>query len=75
MNFALEEAGIIKKIKFPHLKHQVYDHNTQMHHHFLDEESGKIIDLGVDDIKISTALGSDFQVSGIEVLIKGKLNK
>lgn len=72
---SLESAKIIKKIKFPHLKHMVYDHNMEEHHHFLDEETGKIFDLEKDKISLSTNLDSTFAVSGVEVLIRGKLNK
>ena len=71
----LESSGILKKIKFPHLKHYVYDHNTSEHHHFLDEDSGKIFDLDKNKINISSSLGSEFKISGIEVLIKGKISK
>lgn len=70
---SLETAKIIKKIKFPHLKHLVYDHNMEDHHHFLDEETGKIFDLEKEKIHLSTNLDDKFSVSGVEVLVRGKL--
>ncbi len=67
----LEESGIIKKIKFPHLEHFVYDHNVSHHFHFLDESSGKIIDLEPEDIQVQHKL-KGFSVTSVDVLLKGR---
>ena len=67
----LEEASIIKKVKFPHLTQHVYDHNVSHHFHFLDEESGKILDLDPNHVHVSHNL-KDWNISEVEVLLKGK---
>lgn len=68
---SLEKANIIKKIKFPHLSHFIYDNNVSHHYHLLDESSGKLIDLPTNEIEVKTSLGDKFDISSVEVLIKG----
>lgn len=70
----LEQVGLIKKIKFEHLKHFVYDNNVNHHHHFLDEKSGQIIDLKPEDIqiKISPSLQKKLKIKGTSLIIKGQ---
>ena len=71
----LENAKIIKKLKFPHTAHFVYDHNTHDHFHFLDEDSGKIIDLPKEAVNIEHSLGSQFNINKVDILLKGTLKK
>lgn len=72
---ALEKAKIIKKIKFPHLSQTVYDHNINEHHHFLDEVSGRIIDIESSGIEIKAKLSNNFKVESYDILVRGKLIK
>jgi Fur family iron response transcriptional regulator len=70
----LEEAGIIKKIKFAHLNSWVYDHNLQPHYHFLDEATGKISDINPDLVSVESKLPG-ININSIEVLIRGQTTK
>jgi Fur family iron response transcriptional regulator len=67
----LVEAGLLKKISFPHTKEAVYDDNVTEHFHFLDEETGKILDVAPTDVKVTAAL-SGFQINGIEIFMRGR---
>ena len=72
---ALCNAGLIKDLRFPHLDKVIYDNNVSSHHHFLDEESGKIIDIDQKDFNFSSNLSDAFEVHDVDVLIRGKLKK
>lgn len=67
----LEEAGIIKRIKFSHLNSWVYDHNITPHYHFLDETTGQISDINPDLISIQSHL-PNIDINSVDILIKGK---
>lgn len=72
---ALCKAGLIKDLRFPHLDKVIYDNNVASHHHFLDEDSGEIIDIDQKDFKFSSKLSDAFEVHDVDVLIRGKLKK
>ena len=72
---ALCNAKLIKDLRFPHLDKVIYDNNISQHHHFLDEESGEIIDIDQNDIKFSSQLSNAFEVHDVDVLIRGKIKK
>ena len=67
----LVEAGLLRELRLPHSESAVYDCNTSVHHHFLDEDSGRLIDLDENDLEISLKLKRQFKVRQIEVLLKG----
>lgn len=67
------ENGILKELKFPHTRKMIYDHNMDDHYHFMDEESGKIIDIPTHQLKIDSTLDESFVINQFDVLIKGKL--
>jgi Fur family iron response transcriptional regulator len=66
---ALEKSNLIKKIKFPHLNKMVYDHNTSNHYHFLDEDTGQLIDLDSTSVEVTS---KDLQIDSVEILFRGK---
>ncbi|MCC7440048.1 MAG: transcriptional repressor [Bdellovibrionales bacterium] len=66
-------AGLLREYRFPHLEQVVYDNNLGAHHHFLDEATGRILDLAGDEVKVSTHLASRIQVEGVEVLVRGRI--
>lgn len=72
---ALCDAKLIKDLRFPHLDKVIYDNNVSSHHHFLDEESGKIIDIDQKDFNFSSHLSDAFEVHDVDVLIRGKIKK
>ena len=52
-----------------------FDGNTEPHFHFLDENSGELLDLEGEVKKlvpILDGLGGDIKVSGVEVTIRGQ---
>ncbi len=67
----LVQAGLLKKISFPHMKEAVYDDNVTEHFHFLDERTGEILDVNPDKVKVSANLG-EFQISAIEIFLRGR---
>jgi Fur family iron response transcriptional regulator len=67
----LVQAGLLKKISFPHMKEAVYDDNITEHFHFLDEQTGEILDVGPDTVKVSANL-SGMQISAIEIFMRGR---
>lgn len=71
----LEKVNLIKKIKFPHLDQLVYDVNTHDHYHFLDTETGELVDVEPEHVKISSTLAKQYQVEGLDILFKGKIKK
>lgn len=72
---ALCNAKLIKDLRFPHLDKVIYDNNVSSHHHFLDEESGKIIDIEQKDFNFSSHLSEAFEVHDVDVLIRGRIKK
>lgn len=53
-----------------------YDCNIEPHFHFIDEESGRIMDLPLSSLSIernSEILGKEFQISSMDIVLKGRL--
>lgn len=68
----LVEAGLLKEIKVPHSESSIYDCNTDHHHHFIDEETGKIIDIHPDEVKLDVQLArKGFKVKEVSVFLRG----
>lgn len=67
----LVDAGLIKELKLPHSESLHYDPNVRDHVHFVDETTGEIIDLPSESINLTTDLGPDYQIHGVDVLIRG----
>lgn len=71
----LAEANILKALKFSHTDKVMFDNNTKTHYHFLDEETGEIYDVAAEQLSIDMKLEAAFEVSDVEVLIRGKVRK
>lgn len=69
----LVKVGLLKELRFPHSEKVVYDNNVSQHFHFLDEKTGELYDVDAKDFEISSKLEKMFQVSGVEVLLRGKV--
>lgn len=67
----LVDAGLIREFKFPHSDSAVYDQNTSLHYHFLDEKTGELIDVEAAQVEINVTLKKGFKINGISVLLKG----
>jgi len=51
----------------------VFDSNVDKHHHFIDEDTGKIYDLPWDTLKVSRVEQiKDFDVRSYQVLLRGR---
>lgn len=72
---ALCDAKLIKDLRFPHLDKVIYDNNVSPHHHFLDEESGRIIDIESKDFNLSTQLSDAYEIHDVDVLIRGRIKQ
>ncbi|MBW7875235.1 MAG: transcriptional repressor [Candidatus Cloacimonetes bacterium] len=68
----LVDEGLLKVFRFPHSDRMVYDNNVHHHHHLLDEESNQIFDLDPSQIHIPEALSSEWDISGVEVFVRGR---
>lgn len=68
----LVEAKLIKEFKLPHSAKAIYDCNVSYHHHFLDENTGQLIDLDPGLVEIKPKVKRDFIVNDVHVLIRGK---
>jgi len=69
----LVKAGLLQELRLPHSDKVIYDNNLSPHHHFLDEKSGELFDLAQEDVEVSTKLKKVFQVSEVQVLLKGTI--
>lgn len=68
---SLVDAGILKSLKLPHSEKVIYDSNTEPHFHFLDQKTGILSDISVDNVEFSHNLENEFNVKGIDVLFYG----
>jgi Fur family iron response transcriptional regulator len=69
----LVDAGLLRVFKFTHSDKVVYDSSTHDHYHFLDEVSGTLYDIETKDINIGLTAPHQFEVSSMEVVLKGKI--
>ena len=67
----LVKAGVITELKLPHSEPVIYDWNTELHYHFLDEKTGELIDIEPEDLDVRLRLKKNFKVKGMEVLVRG----
>jgi len=68
----LVQAGELRAFRFPHTDKVVYDRNTAHHYHFLDEETGTLIDVPAEQVHIRTDLEPELKVDGIHVVLRGR---
>jgi len=69
----LVNSGLLKELKLAHLDKVIYDINVGPHHHFLDEKSGRLIDLDPEEVEISSKLKKMFDFKEIQVLLRGSV--
>lgn len=68
----LVEAKLLKEFKFPHTSKVIYDCNVSEHHHFLDENTGQLIDIDPGLVTVKSKLTKDLVVNDMHVLFRGK---
>lgn len=72
----LVEAGLLRELRLPHSESVVYDCNTSVHYHLLDERTGKVSDLGPEGLELSVRVKpKGFKISGVDVVIRGRSAK
>jgi Fur family iron response transcriptional regulator len=69
-------AGLLQEIKTPHGESSIFDCNTSLHHHFVDESSGKIIDIHPDEVTLDIKLAKKgLKVKQVSLFLKGAVSK
>ena len=70
---ALKEAGVIKEVLTEPGRVR-YDANVSHHHHFVDVNTGRIVDIPADKVEaIGKLLGDQYKVHGFQVLFYGEV--
>ena len=69
------EKGFVHELRLGEEGSVRYDINTQPHHHLLDRESGRVLDLPFDSVQISNLkdLEREYSLERISVTIEGKI--
>lgn len=67
----LVEAGLLRELRLPHSEAVLYDNNLSAHYHFLDEETGELLDVDPMHVRLEPQLAEEFQVNAVEVLLRG----
>jgi Fur family transcriptional regulator, iron response regulator len=68
----LVAAGLLRELKLPHSDKVFYDSRVSDHHHFLDQNTGKLFDLMPEQVQVTPRLERGFAIESIEVLIRGR---
>ena len=70
-----KNVGLIKQLESSK-DTSIFDTNTNHHHHFLNEDTGELIDINNDEISVVKLpeIPDGFKSSGIDVIIKLKKN-
>jgi len=69
----LRQIKLLKDLRFPHIDTVYYENNLEYHHHFLDEDTGEIIDIEAKDFQIKSKLCNKYEVEGVDILIRGRI--
>ena len=71
----LVSRGLLKELRFQHDDRVVFDVNTMPHHHFLDEETGALIDLDEGVVVVDTKLGPEYEIRQVHTVLVGRGRK
>ncbi len=72
---SLVEANLMQALRFPHEDKLMFDNNTKVHYHFLDEETGEVVDVEAHRLDVDMKLGPEFTVDSVDILLKGHRSK
>lgn len=67
----LVAAGLLKEIRLPHSEKVLYDYWRSEHFHFLDEDTGELVDIPAESVAVTPSLAKKYKISSIDVLMKG----
>jgi Fe2+ or Zn2+ uptake regulation protein len=65
------EKGLLRQFVLKE-GHVVFDPKVERHHHFIEEETGRIIDVPWNAVRVSAADVPGFEVSEYQVIFRGK---
>ncbi|MBI3724653.1 transcriptional repressor [bacterium] len=69
------EKGLLRELVLAE-GNVVFDPNVGKHHHFIDDDSGRIHDVPWDAVKVANIDGlSDFEVRDYQVVMRGRRRK
>lgn len=68
----LVKVGLLLELRFPHDDRVVFDINTDLHHHFLDETTGELFDLDLQQVRVETNLGKEFEIREAQTVLIGR---
>ncbi len=68
----LVEVGLLREIHLPGRESVLYDRKVENHFHFVDEVSGKVTDVDPCAVRMQYNLGSEYQISQVDVVLHGK---
>jgi Fe2+ or Zn2+ uptake regulation protein len=72
---ALVEAGVVKEVSTEPGRTR-YDANLDRHHHFVDLNTGEIIDIPWQEVpQLPKSLSSRFKVHGYQIIFFGEIDK
>ena len=69
----LVDVKLLIALKLSHSDKVIYDNNVDNHYHFLDEETGELIDIESSQINFQHTLDDKFKVKDIDVLLRGTI--
>ncbi|HLD99732.1 MAG TPA: Fur family transcriptional regulator [Bdellovibrionota bacterium] len=70
----LVDAGLLRELHLPESDSVVYDKTLSEHHHFLDQQTGHLIDIEGDQIRVELKLKRQLKISEMDILLRGTQN-
>lgn len=68
---AFVDRGLLQEVRLGDGR-TVYDHNVEPHHHFIDEDSNVVLDIGLDEVQLSADCLRRFDIESVQMVIRGK---
>lgn len=66
-----EEAGLVRKFRFPHQEQLVFDTRTEDHHHFYDTRTQKLYDLPLDFVQLNFSKSRSMKIDSVQLVLSG----
>jgi Fur family iron response transcriptional regulator len=67
------ERGLLRTLELSP-EHTVYDPCMAPHHHFIDDESGRIHDVPLDAVHVTHDTFTQFDIREVQVVLRGRSN-
>lgn len=67
----LADVGLVRQVRFPHLDKAIFDANMSPHYHLIDDESGQIMDVPIESVKIETDLQLTYDIHQTNIIFNG----